>query len=98
MGRFDVAKFKKPEKSYLQKENIQQPKPTEQVVVNDKKTVKKVEVEQKKIGRPRSDIETASERFSLAFTKTELDELKIKAGRIPLAAFIKDALRDAKII
>ncbi len=94
--KIDLTKFKRPTQNYLkekeelkvQNEVVAAPKPKE--VKNAQKA--------EKIGRPTIGDEPISKRFSLAFTETEYNTLKENAGKIPLASFIRDVLKDAKVI
>jgi hypothetical protein len=91
--KIDLTKFKRPAQNYLKEK--EEPK-----VQNDVVAPKEVKKSQKleKIGRPTIGDEPISKRFSLAFTETEYNTLKGKAGKIPLASFIRDVLKDAKVI
>jgi len=91
--KIDLTKFKRPTQNYLKEK--EEPKIQNEVIVpKEVKKVQKVE----KIGRPTIGDEPLSKRFSLAFTETEYDTLKENAGKIPLASFIRDILKVAKVI
>lgn len=91
--KIDLTKFKRPTQNYLKEK--QEPKIQSEIIsAKQPKKVKKVE----KIGRPTIGDEPISKRFSLAFTETEYNTLKENAGKIPLASFIRDALKVAKVI
>ncbi len=92
MAKIDLTKFKKPTQSYLKEEPKEEPK--EVNLLKEKNKPAKTE----KIGRPTIGEEPISKRFSLAFTETEYNTLKENAGKIPLASFIRDALKAAKVI
>lgn len=95
MGKkIDLTKFKRPTQNYL-KENEGKTKVDNQILVTNE--VKKVE-KKEKIGRPTIGDEPISKRFSLAFTETEYNNLKNNAGKVPLASFIRDVLKVAKVI
>lgn len=96
MAKIDFTKIKKPEKSYLKEMGDEQERTDLSLSSSKNKIfpVKKVE----KIGRPIMGDEPISKRFSLAFTETEYNSLKEKAGKIPLASFIRDVLKVAKVI
>jgi len=89
----DLTKFKRPTQNYLKEKE----EPKIQNEVTALKKVKKV-AKTEKIGRPTIGDEPVSKRFSLAFTETEYKNLKENAGRIPLALFIRDALKASKVI
>ncbi len=91
--KIDLTKFKRPTQNYL-KEKEELKVQDEIVVPKEVKKAKKSE----KIGRPTIGDEPISKRFSLAFTETEYNLLKGNAGKIPLASFIRDVLKDAKVI
>ena len=91
--KIDLTKFKRPTQNYLKEK--EEPKIQNEVIApKEVKKVQKVE----KIGRPTIGDEPLSKRFSLAFTETEYDTLKENAGKIPLASFIRDILKVAKVI
>jgi hypothetical protein len=91
--KIDLTKFKRPTQNYLKEK--EEPKIQNEVIVpKEVKKVQKVE----KIGRPTIGDEPISKRFSLAFTETEYNTLKENAGKIPLASFIRDILKVAKVI
>jgi|LauGreSBDMM110SN_4_FD.fasta_scaffold398218_2 hypothetical protein len=91
--KIDLTKFKRPTQNYLKEK--EEPKVQNEVIVP--KEVKNVQ-KSEKIGRPTIGDEPISKRFSLAFTETEYNTLKENAGKIPLASFIRDILKDAKVI
>lgn len=94
---YDLSKFKEPTEKYL--------KPVE-VLTKEKKVVDKKNDSPKKErsqrsekgGRPTTFEEPLNERISLLVTKTELKQIKEKAGMIPKAGFIREALKKAGII
>ena len=88
--KIDLTKFKRPTQNYLKEK--EEPKVQNDVIVP--KEAKKAE----KIGRPTIGDEPISKRFSLAFTETEYNTLKENSGKIPLASFIRDILKVAKVI
>lgn len=88
--KIDLTKFKRPTQNYLKEK--EEPKVQNDVIAP--KETKKVE----KIGRPTIGDEPISKRFSLAFTETEYNTLKENSGKIPLASFIRDILKVAKVI
>lgn len=94
--KIDLTKFKRPTQNYLKEK--EEPKVQNDVIAPKEakkaEKVKKVE----KIGRPTIGDEPISKRFSLAFTETEYNILKENAGKIPLASFIRDILKVAKVI
>jgi len=91
--KIDLTKFKRPTQNYLKEK--EEPKVQNDIIApKEAKKVKKVE----KIGRPTIGDEPISKRFSLAFTETEYNTLKENAGKIPLASFIRDILKLAKVI
>ena len=91
--KIDLTKFKRPTQNYLKEK--EEPKVQNEVIVP--KEVKNFQ-KSEKIGRPTIGDEPISKRFSLAFTETEYNTLKENAGKIPLASFIRDILKDAKVI
>ena len=56
------------------------------------------EKKSEKLGRPTIGDEPMSKRFSLLFTENEYNSIKEKAGKVPLATFIRDALKVSKVI
>lgn len=90
MVKIDLTKFKRPTQNYLKEEERGQG----DAISNEKKKSSKG----KKVGRPTVGDEPISKRFSLAFTQIEYDTLKKNAGKIPLASFIRDALKSTKVI
>lgn len=87
--RYNVQQFKKkPEKTYLVEENKESYN-----LKNDNEDLTK-----NKVGRKRKGEELINKRFSLAFTESEYNEVLEKAGKIPISAFIRDALKDSGII
>jgi hypothetical protein len=91
--KIDLTKFKRPTQNYLKEKEV--PKVQDEIIL-PKEAKKVVKVE--KIGRPIIGDEPISKRFSLAFTETEYNTLKENAGKIPLASFIRDVLKVAKVI
>ncbi|NBV07286.1 MAG: hypothetical protein EBS06_08670 [Proteobacteria bacterium] len=91
--KIDLTKFKRPTQNYLKEKESSEV----QSEVTSSKEIKKV-VKTKKIGRPTVGEGPISKRFSLAFTEKEYSNLKGNAGKIPLASFIRDALKTAKVI
>lgn len=91
--KIDLTKFKRPTQNYLKEK--EEPKVQNEIIApKEAKKVQKAE----KIGRPTIGDEPISKRFSLAFTETEYNTLKENAGKIPLASFIRDVLKVAKVI
>ena len=91
MAKIDLTRFKKPTQNYLKEEVDGREKV---IISKEKKKPAKIE----KTGRPTIGDELISKRFSLAFTETEYNTLKKNAGRIPLAPFVRDILKNAKVI
>lgn len=91
----DLTKFKKPTTKYLSETSKN---PISKVVTEVKENKVSNIIKSEKIGRPIIGDEPISKRFSLAFTETEYKTLKENAGKIPLASFIRDVLKVAKVI
>lgn len=89
----DFSTLKKPNKSFLT-EMEQAKKDAVKVSIPSEKGKKspKLSSEKTKNGRPTIGDEPIAKRTSLGFTSTEFDNLKANAGRIPVAAFIRDIL------
>lgn len=91
----DLTKFKKPTTKYLSEASKN---PISKVGTEKQENTTTKVVKSEKIGRPTIGDEPISKRFSLAFTEKEYKTLKENAGKIPLASFIRDALKVAKVI
>lgn len=98
MAKLDFSKIKKPEKSYLKEMGEEQDRKAASASSEAKQKTKEPKKKPEKTGRPIIGDEPISKRFSLAFTETEYNTLKENAGKIPLASFIRDVLKVAKVI
>ena len=98
MAKLDFSKIKKPEKSYLKEMGEEQDRKAASASSAAKQKSEELKKKPEKTGRPTIGDEPISKRFSLAFTETEYNTLKENAGKIPLASFIRDILKDAKVI
>lgn len=98
MAKLDFTKLKKPAQSIL----VQMESEKNQASSAQKQTKAKAKSTENKsesiIGRPRINADVMTKRFSLAFTEKELESLREKAGRVPVAVFIRDILKDAKVL
>lgn len=98
MAKLDFSKIKKPEKSYLKEMGEEQDRKAASASSAAKQKTEEPKKKAEKTGRPTIGDEPISKRFSLAFTETEYNTLKENAGKIPLASFIRDILKVAKVI
>jgi len=98
MAKMDFSTLKKPKKSYLKEMGEEQERKAASVSSAAKQKSETPKKKSEKTGRPTIGDEPISKRFSLAFTETEYNALKENAGKIPLASFIRDVLKVAKVI
>jgi hypothetical protein len=87
---FDLSKFNTGSQNFLNKKAED----------SDADTVKKEPKKKKseKVGRPMTTDEPLDQKITINLSKTEIAKLKLRAGQIPSASFLRSILKDNKII
>ncbi len=88
---FDLSKFNKNGLNYLNKAEEKT-----QVETSEVKKFKKKKSE--KIGRPMTTDEPLNYKITINLSESEIAKLKLKAGQVPSATFVRDILKKAEII
>ena len=85
---FDLSKFNKASQNFLNKTDEA---PNVEAIKKEPK--KKPE----KVGRPMTTDEPLNHKITINLSETEITKLKLKAGQIPSATFVRDILKKAEI-
>lgn len=97
--KLDFKQFKKPEQSILvQMESEKKQALKKQIESDSPKNKSKSVTAKSATGRPKIGDEIITKRFSMGFTAKEYKSLTDQANRVPLAVFIRDILKDAKVL
>ncbi len=92
----DLSKYEDPTHGFLEKNDKNKFKDKE-----SNNNVKKKEADKntnRQIGRPRTAEEPLTEKTSLNLTATEYNGLKEKAGLVPVATYLRNVMKEKKII
>jgi len=92
--KLDFKQFKKPEQSIL----VQMESEKKEAQKQKTKTTSSSNKSPSTLGRPKIGDDIITKRFSIGFVEKEYQTLQEKAGRVPISVFIKDILRDAKVL
>lgn len=88
---FDLSRLNKNSQNFLTR-------PEEKVV--EKTTTEKVikKKKQEKNGRPMTTDEPLNQKITINLSETEINNLRSRAGQVPIATFLRDILKKAKVI
>jgi len=96
----DLSKYDKTNHSLLKKRDervTEKPRVVEKVVVK-KETAKVVQSKKatEKLGRPMMADEPLDQKCSFNITLTEMEKFKTKIGQVPMAAWLRNFLKEEK--
>jgi len=95
----DLSKFNKVNHGFLKPEAKKPETKDNKPKVSAKKEEKKVEKKTaEKLGRPMITDEPLDQKCSFNLTSTEMEKFKAKIGQVPMAAWLRNFLKDEKVI